>query len=336
MASDLQGLHATLGPPLDREIESWLSHHDSSPFYGMMRYQLGYVDDALAPSSVAGGKRFRPLLCLLACSAAGGEWRDALPAAAGIELLHNFSLIHDDIEDNDPSRRHRPTVWKVWGVPQAINVGDGMFALAQRAVLAAGEDAHTTVRLSSRFAAIAQDLTEGQYLDMVFETRDEVTQPEYLNMIARKTSCLIAFSVWSGACVGAAPEPVLDALQRFGSELGNAFQIHDDIMGIWGEPEQTGKERANDLRNRKKTLPVIEAMSHADGPQRERLRSFLRHESDDVDAVIQVLDAADARRRAERSRDRHRRLALEALATVDLPAESKQTLQNLLFELTGQ
>ena len=237
-----------------------------SAHYAMMRYHLGWADASLQPQTLPSGKRLRPILCLLACSEVGGDVAHGLPAAAGIELLHNFSLIHDDIEDGDEMRRHRPTVWKLWGIPQAINAGDGMFTLAFAAFQRLGDrgvDPATTLAALDIFTQTCLALTEGQHLDIGFESRDQVRVDEYLRMIQGKTAALVGASVALGALIGGASPSVIDHLRRFGHATGLAFQIQDDILGIWGEPEVTGKAAGNDILRRKKSLPLLYALNHA-------------------------------------------------------------------------
>ena len=170
----------------------------------MMQYHMGWVDEQFHPVTLNSGKRIRPVACLLSCAAAGGNWQHALPAGAAIEILHNFSLVHDDIEDASPTRRGRPTVWHLWGEPQAINTGDGMFTVAHLAMsrlLEGGVEPPVVVRALRRFDETALRLTEGQYMDMDFETRDEVEVDEYLEMITGKTAVLLSLSSELGALI---------------------------------------------------------------------------------------------------------------------------------------
>ncbi len=335
--STLAALRKRYGESIDAEVRSWLSFRSSPAIhYGMLSYQLGYVDETLTRASSAGGKRFRPILCLLACEAVANSWHEALPTAAAIELLHNFSLIHDDIEDRDPARRHRPTVWKIWGEPQAINAGDGMFALAARAVMETAVTPEALVSLARYFHDMSLALTEGQHLDMQFEVRHEVGSDEYLDMVGRKTGALVAFSCRAGAVVGDAAEEVRDALHTYGYELGRAFQIQDDMQGIWSTSTKTGKEQGKDIENRKKTLPVLLALEHSHGRDHAILQEFYAGKSNNVAGVLDVLNASGARDQSQRSIEQHRQEALAALDAACLPAHYHRVFEALAAELTDQ
>lgn len=330
----LSTLQQRYGPDLERTLRSFLeTSGPTNSFYTMMQYQLGYADERLQPTSGLGGKRFRPLLCLFACETAGGNWADALSVAAAIELLHNFSLIHDDIEDRDPMRHHRPTVWKVWGEPQAINVGDGMFALSYHALLTANLDDGVSLDLFRHFDRTTRQLTEGQYLDMSFEDRAHIDVDEYLLMIGYKTAGPAGFSMYAGGCVAGARVDTCEALAEFGTEFGLAFQIRDDIMGVWGDPRRTGKEAHSDLRNRKKTLPILVARRCAGHADAQTLDRFLSRESDDIDGVLAILAGTDARDATEQEAQRHLQLARRALARAHLDAEAGNQFMSLAYEL---
>lgn len=267
--------------------------------YAIMQYHMGWLDADLRPVRAPGGKRIRPLLCLLACAAVGGDPRSAVPAAAGLELLHNFSLIHDDIEDASPTRRHRPTAWSLFGMPQACNAGDGMFSLAHVAfhrLARHGLPAETILAALEKFDAMCVHLTEGQYLDMSFESRLDVAVEEYFAMIAGKTGALLAVAPELGALLGGASPETVAAYRRFGAALGRAFQLRDDILGIWGDEEVTGKSAASDILSKKKTLPVIYALAHPQvGPRLRALYGGPAFSQGDVAAVLVLLEAAGAR-----------------------------------------
>ena len=208
---------------------------DTVPFYGMLRYHLGWVDEQLRKVNADTGKRIRARLCLLACEAVGGDPGQALPAAVAVELVHNFSLIHDDIQDRSEYRRHRRTVWAVWGEPQAINAGDDMFVLAQLALVDGELDnPRVTVHAVRALNQACRMLCEGQYLDLDFERRPTITLQDYYGMIERKTAALLGASCQLGALYGGAGPSVVAALSSFGKQLGIAFQIRDDYLGIWG------------------------------------------------------------------------------------------------------
>jgi geranylgeranyl diphosphate synthase type I len=244
------------------------------PFYGMMGYHLGWLDESLSPVVTRIGKRLRPFLCLMACSAVGGDPMAALPAGSTLELIHNFSLVHDDIQDNSQYRRHRKAVWTIWGAPHAINVGDGLFALAflqlSRLAGLVAEDRVHSVSKDCSLACLR--LCEGQYMDMSFEKRAEVSEEEYIQMIARKTGALLSCAAYVGAVIGGGDTVQAERYRDFGASLGLAFQIQDDILGIWGDPKITGKSAADDILQCKKTLPVLYALRR----ETEVGRDFLR------------------------------------------------------------
>ena len=205
---DLNQAFATYLPLIEAEMRDVLAipQGAAAGHYQIMQYHMGWLDAELRPVAAPAGKGIRPLLCLLACAAAGGDPGTALPAAAGVELLHNFSLLHDDIEDNSPLRRHRPTTWTIFGMPITCNAGDGMFSLAHAAFYrmeALGVPPATVLAALRRFDEMCVALTEGQYLDMSFERRLSVTPDDYFRMIAGKTGALLAVAPEIGALVAA-------------------------------------------------------------------------------------------------------------------------------------
>jgi len=333
----LSALQQRWGEELDREIRLWLvGEQGVEALHGMMEYQLGYVDERFRPQRSPGGKRFRPWLCLLACQGLGGDGTAGMTAAAAIELLHNFSLIHDDIEDRDPARRHRPTVWKVWGEAQAINAGDAMFAAASAAILQCHPLPTVALDLARRFQFTVRALTDGQYLDMSFETRQDVTTGEYVRMIGLKTAALTAYSAWAGAIIGGAGADIAGALRGFGWELGLAFQIRDDVRGIWAAIEQTGKEPAKDIQNRKKTMPVLLALERCDCKNREELVRYFAGECDDARLAIDIITQSGAEELCVSAIKLHLEAALEALNRARLDASRLDELQRLALQLTAQ
>jgi len=276
---------------IDLEIRSVLAERQP-PLYDMMRYHLGWIDAGGHPLSNPAGKALRPTLCLVACEAVGEAYRKALPAAAALELVHNFSLIHDDIQDDDRERRHRPTVWAIWGKPQAINAGTAMRILASVSLSRLSEigvPGEKRLRAQRVFDESSLRLIEGQYLDISYENRLDIGVAEYLEMIDGKTAALLACSLELGALMGTDDEAVIAALRSFGRNLGLAFQIRDDILGIWGDEKETGKPLASDIRRRKKSLPIVYALERVTGEARAKLLSIYRKEAIDDEDTLTVL-----------------------------------------------
>lgn len=299
-----EALLARYRPAVEAEIRRMLDGR-SLPLYDMLRYHLGLsAADGSAAHGGNAGKGVRPALCLLACAAVGGDPERAVPAAAALELLHNFTLIHDDIEDNSPQRRHRDTVWAVWGKPQAINAGDALHVLSLLTLLrleGRGFPADVIVRTVQRLHETSLLLCEGQSLDMAFEERTDVTEAEYLTMIGGKSAALIATSLELGALLGAAAPATVEALREAGFRLGLAFQVQDDVLGIWGDEGRMGKA-ASDVAQRKKSLPVVYGFEYASREDVATLARIYRAPSvaaEDVATVIAVLDRAGAKRRSE-------------------------------------
>jgi geranylgeranyl diphosphate synthase type I len=298
---DLSQAFAAYLPLIDAEMQAVLAipQDAAAGHYEIMQYHMGWLDAQMRPAAAPAGKRIRPMLCLLACAAAGGDPRAALPAAAGLELLHNFSLLHDDIEDNSAVRRHRPTAWTIFGMPITCNAGDGMFSLAHMAFFrlnALGVPPATTLRALRRFDEMCVALTEGQFLDMSFERRLRVSPEDYFRMIAGKTGALLAVAPEVGALVAGAAPDACAQYRRYGAALGRAFQLQDDILGIWGDEKATGKSAASDILSKKKTLPVIYALGHEDvGAALAARYAGPDFVPADVPGLIAMLDAAGAR-----------------------------------------
>ncbi len=226
-------------------------------------YHLGWADADGRPAGADSGKCVRPALALLSAQAAGADGSVSLPGGAAVELVHNFSLLHDDVIDGDDERRHRPTVWAIFGVAKAIITGDALLALAQRMLL---DVPGVPGRAAARSLADAtMAMITGQADDMAFETRTDVAVDHCLAMEAAKTGAILACASSIGAILADAPAPTVKALSDFGMHLGLAFQAVDDLLGIWGDPARTGKPTWSDLRQHKKTLPVTAALASADG-----------------------------------------------------------------------
>jgi len=309
-------------------------------FYAMQHYQLGWRDQQLGPADVDPGKLLRPQLTLLACRAAGGDPRQALPLAAGIQLVHDFSLIHDDIEDNSDMRRGRPTVWRQWGLAQGINAGDGMFVIAHLALhrlSAAGVPAEVALEVLRRFDETILTICEGQFLDLSFEGDLRISEADYLDMISRKTAALAAAAAGLGAIVGGADAATAQALFDFGQNLGLAFQVQDDVLGIWGAPAVTGKPAAADLYRRKLSLPVIHALrTPAHSETLAQFYSQAEINDNDVAQILEILAEAGARSYTEGVAAFYHQQALAALDAAHGSTAALAELRALAELLVGR
>jgi geranylgeranyl diphosphate synthase type I len=242
----------------------------------MSAYHLGWTDAHGHPANDPAGKRIRPALALWACESIGGDPAWALPAAVAVELIHNFTLIHDDIQDGDQLRRHRPTVWTIWGAEQGINAGDGMFANALSGLLAPGPRPGRRMRAAHLLSAAVVQVVEGQCLDLSLEGRAGAPQATYLRLVTMKTGALLGAAMAAGAVLAGAPRAVAQQFDAAGRLLGLAFQVRDDWLGTWGDPQVTGKGRSGDLRRRKLTYPVVAAYEVATPVRRRELRRLFR------------------------------------------------------------
>jgi geranylgeranyl diphosphate synthase type I len=313
----------------ETEILRVVSDRDASTVgvYEMIRYHLG-LDDSDGPR----GKRMRPLLGLLAYASITGDHRAALPGAAAVELGHNFSLVHDDIEDGDVERRHRATLWAIHGVPQAINTGDLIFSLSRVALhrlTDLGFSDAKVLRLMRLYDETCVRLCEGQYIDIATSASDEpMTVELYFDMIGRKTAALISASIEAGALLATDDETVITGYRRFGWSLGLAFQLNDDLLGIWGQEQKTGKV-PTDVARHKKTLPVLYAFEHASPADRARLvdlYALAEPSAAEIDEVVSILERVGAQdfTRAEAQRHRDACLAeLDALSVVGTAARER-------------
>jgi geranylgeranyl diphosphate synthase type I len=325
-------------PPLEQEMQRVVSPSAVSPnlIYNMLHYHLGWVDADFKPSVSDGGKHLRPLLLLLTTEAQGGAWRHALPAAASIELLHNFTLIHDDIEDRDTRRRGRATLWSVWGVPQAINAGDALFTLAYQALINLRTQnpslpAERVMQALQSYTYATLLITEGQCRDIAFETQQEVAESDYLSMIAGKTAALIGLASELGGIIAGVSEKRCDHLRNFGCALGKAFQMQDDLLGLWGNPERTGKPVGSDILKHKKTLPIIHGTQHS-----HQLRSLLNEpvlSNEDVTHALSLLEAVGSREYTVAQAKRYHREALTSLEKSGGEGKTQATIRHLVNSL---
>lgn len=318
-------------------VESYLSGPAELDL--MLRYHLGWVDADGQEQTAYSGKQIRPLLVLLSTKLFGGQLDTAMPAAIAVELLHNFSLIHDDIEDQSPYRRGRPTLWRIWGLPLAINAGDAMFVMAHAALyelVKRGLEVELVSRAWDVFLRTNAALTRGQHLDMWFEKMDLVTVEQYLSMIEGKSAALIACAMELGAILaGCEDEGWCRKAGQFGTNLGILFQIQDDILGIWGDPERTGKSVATDLLSRKKSLPVLYALKHSEAFARRFAEPF---DEESVGELVSLMDLVGTKEFAEGEVERYSRSVRGFIRDFEVlgSSEGVSLLQGLIEQLFGR
>jgi geranylgeranyl diphosphate synthase type I len=332
---EIKLLLAALESELGRQI-SRLDVSRTEPFHEMLTYHMGWTGEGAGPEAT--GKRIRPLLLLLTCLASSGAkgtdetWQSALPAAAAVELVHNFSLVHDDIQDNSEKRRGRPTTWVKWGMPMAINVGDALFVMSNQAILDIKDHypPQTVLRAAEILHNTCLELTRGQFLDMSYEERNDLAVGDYWPMISGKTAALLSASCHIGALLGGADEVGQDAYRAFGHYLGLAFQVQDDILGIWGDEVLTGKSAASDLIEGKNSLPILAGLG-ANGKFASRWKKGPIHVNE-VQELARLLASEGGYETAVRAAQQMTDLAVMSLREADPQGEAGEAL----FDLTDK
>ena len=302
-----------------------------SPLLGIVRRHVGIEDEAGRPTDAA-GKLLRPSLVLFIADELGGRPRAALPAAVALELVHNFSLVHDDIQDRDRTRRGRPTLWAVHGEAEAINAGDLLHAIAAREAARCGAPA------AACLAEATLDMIEGQSLDLSYERRF-VKIDEYHAMIDRKTGALLRCALELGGLVAGAPPDVLVSLRKLGLALGRAFQIRDDALGIWGDGDVVGKPQGSDVRRRKKSFPVVWTGARADAADRAKLEAVYSGDvvrEEDVAWVIALMERAGAAPAADLAVRQHLAAAANVLDAIPLSPRGRTEIDDLISYLAGR
>jgi len=319
---------------VEQELQKQVSRLDASRtkhFYEMLTYHMGWTGDDAGPD--AAGKRIRPLMVLLSTSSSGGEWRPALPAAAAIELVHNFSLVHDDIQDNSPKRRGRDTAWVRWGAPMAINVGDALFVIANQAIMDLKENYAPDVVVSAAeiLNNTCLELTRGQFLDMSYEERNDLTVEDYWPMIAGKTAALLSACCHLGSLLGGADQAKQETYRSFGHYLGLAFQVQDDILGIWGDENVTGKSAVSDLVEGKNSLPILAGLGRKGKFAERWLQGPITPQ--EAEAVARLLASEGGLIAAQEAAKQMTELALMSLREVDAQGEAGDALFQLVDKL---
>jgi geranylgeranyl diphosphate synthase, type I len=300
-------------------------------------YHLGWRDQDGHEVEQPGGKAVRPTLTLLAAEAVGAPPASAVPGAVALELVHNFSLIHDDLMDGDRERRHRPTVWALFGAGEAIIAGDALAALAYAVLLEV--EGETGQRAGRELTRATLEMIRGQSEDLTFESRLDVTEEEVVEMSAHKTGALMSCACALGAVLGGGTEQQVDALRTYGRHVGIAFQAVDDVLGIWGRPDVTGKPAAGDLRQHKKTLPVVHALAapESGGTELAALLSDGEVVSEaGIDRALEILDASGGRAWSLGVAEEHLALALAALDGGGLVADPMAELRDMALFVVGR
>ena len=321
---------ADIGAALRRALS------DEGAVYDMLRYYMGWVDTEGNATTGTEGKYLRPTLCLFSCEAVGGSRDLAMPAAAAMELIHNFSLIHDDIQDKDETRHHRKTLWAVWGIPKALASGNALRIVADTTLDNLQSRHIPPGRALSAVGQLTQaylEMIEGQYLDISFEGQSEVGLKQYLDMIARKTGALIRCSFTMGALIGSPDIEVANAFRESGRALGFIFQVRDDILGIWGDEESTGKPVGADIRRKKNSFPAVYAMSEARGRDKSHLLRIYGKEnlSDaDVEDALHIMEGLNVREYAHELAVAEGEIAVDALVPVEMEERARREYESLV------
>lgn len=334
-----QNLQQSMLDAIEVELKRQVSRLDeprTKAFHEMLTYHMGWTGEGAGAQAT--GKRIRPLITLLSVASINNKedgkrtdinWLHAASIAAAIELVHNFSLVHDDIQDNSELRRGRKTAWVKWGAPMAINVGDALFVIANQAALSLKEHypAEMVVRASSLMNDCCLELTQGQFLDMSYEERTDLKIDDYWPMIGGKTSALLSVCTQIGALLGYAKEEEIELYRLFGYNLGLAFQVQDDILGIWGNEALTGKSAASDLVEGKNSLPVLFALEkNGDFARRWRQGPITANE---VATVAAMLENEGGKAYAEKMSEELTQKALGYLNDADPQGEAGEAILGL-------
>ena len=298
----------------------------------------GNLYEPIAYTMALGGKRIRPVLVLMACEAVGGDVDKAVDAAVGLELFHNFTLLHDDVMDNADVRRGQPTVHRRWNANVAILSGDTMLTMASQYMCRVAPEHLAAV--NELFNTTAIEIYEGQQYDMDYERRREVSVDEYIKMIRLKTSVLLGCACKLGAIIGGADEQTAQLLYDFGVNLGLAFQLQDDVLDVWGDPATFGKEIGGDIMNNKKTFLLINAMQLAQGDDADELRHWLNDpyatRDNKVAGVTALYERLGVRQLAEDAIAHYNDLAIAAFNQANIPDEAKNAFIGLANRLSGR
>ena len=323
------------GPMILNGLDATVPFKEDTELFDIHSYHLGFSDayGHRVDPSIGMGKCLRPTLCLFVCDALGGSVEQCLDAAISIELIHNFSLIHDDIQDQDSERRHRKTVWKVWGIPKALISGNALHTLGDMATSMQPKQSDHNVALSKLLTNAYMSMIIGQCEDLSFESADYVSVQMYLDMIAGKTGALIQSSIMMGALSATKELDQAKKFEEIGFLLGQAFQIRDDYLGVWGDPAITGKPIGGDIYRKKKTYPVIHGMENVSGTTRKDFKKRYQKEvlSDyDVSWIMAVLEDVGSRQSTLDFIDDISNRAKMSMIEIGLPEWAKEEMGYLI------
>ena len=316
---------------------------DTPGLYDSLQHHMGWVDTQGLPVAATEGKALRPTLCLFSSEAVGGIWQQAIPGAVALELIHNFSLVHDDIQDRDEERHHRPTLWSVWGEPKALVAGNTMRAVADYTAWGLLEEGHServALEVARLLTSAYLEMIKGQYLDMSFEGSVDIGVDDYLTMISLKTGALLRCSMHIGALMGTDDTDTIQAFSECGTALGQVFQIRDDLLGIWGKEELTGKPVGSDIVRRKKSFPVVYALNVASKSEKEVIHSAYAKKivcEDDAAEVLNVMEQLNVMDSAQDMAEQRCQAALRALDSAELAPSAVADMEQLMnFLLTRE
>lgn len=296
-------------------------------------YQFGWDLANTEQAKKVSGKKVRPVLMALVAKAISGDYHHVLPAGAALEFIHNFTLIHDDVMDKSPERRHRPAVWTQWGPDQAINVGDGLYALAMLSTVRLAKIGTPPEKIVGVVRSISQACLwtcEGQILDMDFETRTAVSPDEYITMIANKSATLIECAAEIGALLSTDDPKIIQAYAQFARNLGVAFQVRDDYLGIWGNTQETGKSAVTDIQEKKKSYPVLVGFQQASSADQDTLRQIYAQNTltdSDIQTVLAILDRTGAAKQTDQIAGQYADTAMLSLANTGIENETQDIIR---------
>ena len=327
------------GPALEQELRTSMEGPDGL-LQNMLLYQLGGVDESGTPMSSLSVECLHPYLCLLACESLGGEFSPALIPAAAVELVHQYAMMHEDVQAGSPNRGHRPTVWWIWGPGQAINAGDGMHAMARLTLMrmhGQGTPVERVLKAMELLDRSSLSLCEGQHMDLVFQERLDPSVDFYERMVERKSGALMACAMGLGALSATEDEAVVTALRECGKQIGIAWQMGQDIQDLTPSSGQDGP--SDNLLNKKKLLPIVRTLEAGEPSLKRELGTmyFKRIlDPDDVNRIVEILDEASAMEFSRKLLESHCEKAMDAVAGAPLSSAALNTLERTLHEIRAE